>query len=171
MTAPLDLLAWRVWAFRAVYTQANAAGGAIVVDFTAGEGNTMIIMHSIGINSGTNGIKISRIDEDNTESALLNDIASAAATSGSVPRGFESVAAQPISSTLIDSTDPLTRTFSGVSDKFTVRQTVAGAANDTFTIDIRALVRHGVLPARTKARSTNQADVTETAPTINRMVT
>jgi len=168
MTAPLDLAAWRIWAFRAVYTQANAAGGAIVVDFTAGAGNTMILMHSKGINSGTNGLEIVRVDEDNNDSITLADVISAAGVTGTAPLA-RTQATATTSSPLIDVTDWLTRIFAGGQEKLTVRQDGAGIANDTLTVDVRFLVRHGV-GARDKSRSTNAADVTETAPTINRIL-
>jgi len=168
MTAPLDLTAWRIWAFRAVYTQANAAGGAIVVDFTAGAGNTMILMHAKGINSGTNGLLIVRVDEDNNDSITLANVVSAAAATGTTPTS-RAQTTTTASGTTIDVTDWLTRLFAGGQEKLTVRQDGAGIANDTLTVDVRFLVRHGV-GARDKSRSTNAADVTETVPTINRIL-
>lgn len=156
---------WAIWAHQSVFTQANAAGGAIVVDFTPGQGDAMVVLHANGLNSGTNTIQIAAYDEDNNRITVYSGIASGATTRGAIP---QTVSNSATSSATIDSSDPDSRLFHG-DDKFTIEQTGAGAQNNTLTINIRAKIR-GRPPAISKARSTNQADVTQGVPTIDRVL-
>lgn len=154
---------WGIWAFRAVYTQANGAGGAIVVDVAPARGQTMIIMHAYGINSGTNALQMLRNDEDDATSTMYLDVASAATTEGAIP---QNLAGSGTDGRRIDSTPQETRFFRG-DDQFTVQQTGAGAQNDTLTIDLRAFLSGPAIPARSVLRSTNPGDVTEATPLVN----
>lgn len=148
---------WGVWAFRASVAQANGAGGAIIVDFEPAPGETMIIMRCHAINSGTNGLKMSAFDEDNNENPLFLFISSAATTEGGLPR----VSPSGSTDTGIVGTEPWeTRLFRG-DDFFSIAQTGAGAQNDTLIIVLRAMIS-GLIPTISKARSTNQGDVTIT---------
>lgn len=156
---------WGIWAFRAVYTQANAGGGAVVVDFTPGAGDTMILMNLEAENSGTNTLQVQRTDEDNNRSGRFVQVSSAAGVFATVPRGTTIAG----SSATMDSTLIETRLFRG-DDLLTVLQTGAGVADDTLTITLRALLSSPVIPTRDLSRSTNSGDVTEATPTVNKVI-
>lgn len=135
----------------------------MIVDVNAGIGQTMIILHASGVNSGTNTFDIQRVDEDDNIAASFVDIASAAASSGRVPSAFTA----NTTSGLVMGADAMQLIFSGGTEKFTLRQEGAGAVNNTLIINIRALVSIGELPAIDVTRSTNFLDVTQ-ADTVNR---
>ncbi len=157
---------WGIWAFRASVEQANGAGGAIVLDIAPAVGDTMIIISAKGANSGTNSLDMTRIDEDQAEVARYVDVASAASTAGIMPQSVSNAAA---SASVIDSTNILERLFRG-DDVFSIFQTGAGAQFDTLVITIRALLSSSSIPTVSKARSTNQVDVTIVAPTVNKIL-
>lgn len=154
---------WGMWFYRASVAQANGAGGAIVIDFAPLQGMTMIVMHAMGSNSGTNSLRMARHDEDNTLSAILLEVASAATTQGAIPQPGPGITND---GQVFDSTPIETRLFRA-DDKFTISQTGAGAQNDTMVVDVRALLSSPTRPIVSKARSTNQGDVTIATPTIN----
>ncbi len=156
---------WGIWAFRASTAQANAAGGAIVLDVSPDPGDTMIVMWARGVNSGTNTLQILRVDEDNNQGPFLSSIGSGAGTVATMPRGFTTLT----TSDFIDSTDLHSRTFRG-DDRFTIQQTGAGAQNDTLVIDLRAYLSSSSIPTVAKGRSTNQANVTIATPTVNKIL-
>lgn len=156
---------WGQWQYRASVAQANGAGGAIVVDFAVLAGQTMIIMEASGTNSGTNGLRIERTDEDNNIAARYSDIGSAGATKGAIPQD----ATNNATSSLNISSLPFGARLYRRTDKFTIKQTGAGAQNDTLIINLRALLSSATLPLIVKSRSTNQSDVTIATPTVNRV--
>ncbi len=155
---------WGVWFYRSSTAQANASGGNIVLDVAPLQGTTMIVTECYAINSGTNGIRMLRTDEDDTDAAVLVDIASAGQTVGTIPRTVNVIT----SSLLIDSTPLETRLFRA-DDRFTIRQTVAGAQNDTLILWLRALLSSPRRPIISKGRSINQGDVTIAAPTVDKI--
>ena len=96
-----------------------------------------------------------RTDAANTVGPYYQAMGSAAGTNTSLP----------IASTTIGSSGNNAASLNVLTygtDKLTVAQTVAGAQNDTFRVQMLIRVK-GALPTVTKARSTNQADVTVTA--------
>lgn len=157
-----------VWAYRAVLTQANAAGGAIKADFTPGQAGTRGSMYRLlslaGTNSGTNGLEIYHRDEDNNTVRQLAGVASAAGVNVAIPQ----TTSLAQTSTLISDSSGQPILVSG-NDYLSVEQTAAGAQNDTLTVMARFLLR-GRPPLVTKARSTNAANVTIATPTISRVV-
>lgn len=155
---------WGYWNYRASVAQANGAGGAIVVDFTPSVGQTMYVVEARGINSGTNTVRIQRVDEDNNLGALYVTIASAATTVGSFP---QTTAFAETSS--YESTSAPGVWIRG-DDKFSILQTGAGAQNDTLIVELRAFLSSSKIPSVSKARSTNQANVTIATPTINKIL-
>lgn len=164
----LHLEEYAIWIYRAVITQANIAGGAIVLDLVPALGDEFIPLWVEAVNSGTNTLQIGELDEDNNIH-LMVAVASAAASSASIPRASQSDSADS-ARTGYPYPIPIRGHASGaVSHGLTIRQTGAGAQNDTLTIQVRGLVK-GRAPSVGKDRSTNQADVTIATPTINRLV-
>ncbi len=155
---------WGLWQYRASIAQANAGGGAIVVDFFPLQGVTMIVLWARGTNSGTNSLQIVTTDEDNIVNPFWSSIASAAGSVGTVPRTFNATT----DSDFIDTTDMAVRMIRA-NDGLTIRQTGAGAQNDTLVVELRALLSSPERALVSKARSTNQADVTIAAPTVNKI--
>ncbi len=153
---------WGIWFYHAVVTQANGAGGSIIMDFVPVQGMTMIVMHAMGINSGTNTLDIDRNDEDDVRSVSFVDVASGAGTVGSIPRAYTALT----TGRRIDSTSIETRIFRA-DDRFVIRQEGAGASGDTLTVDLRAFLSSAERPIISKGRSTNQADVTIATPTVD----
>lgn len=153
---------WGMWMYRASVAQANGAGGAIVLDFAPLQGTSMIVIMARGSNSGTNTLQIMRVDEDQNEGPFWSSIGSGAATVGTIPRGFTTLT----TSDFIDSTDLLARMIRA-GDTLTIQQTGAGAQNDTLIAEVRAFLSSPERPVVSKARSTNQADVTIATPTVN----
>ncbi len=154
---------WGVWFYRALVTQANGAGGAIVVDLVPVAGMDMIVVMASGVNSGTNDLKMERTDEDNNVAAVFYSVASAAGTKGIIPQST----AFSETSTLGMNTVPLETRIFRAGDKLTVRQTGAGAQNDTLLVVVRAFLSSAERPIVTKARSTNSGDVTIATPTVD----
>ena len=139
----------------ATFTQANVAGGSILVDVSSGAGSAFQLLALYAVNSGTNGLQVRRTDAANTVGPYYQAMGSAAGTNTSLP----------IASTTIGSSGNNAASLNVLTygtDKLTVAQTVAGAQNDTFRVLMLIRVK-GALPTVTKARSTNQADVTVTA--------
>ncbi len=155
---------WGMWQYRAVVTQANAAGGAIIVDVVPVAGMDMLVIHAAGTNSGTNGIAIYRMDEDDAVAGVYVSVASGAGTIASIPRSLQGGG----TSEQFDSVDIMTRLIRS-DDKLAFQQSVAGAQNDTLAINIRALLSSAERPIVTKARSTNSADVTIATPTVDKI--
>ena len=135
----------------------------MIVDISAGAGQTMIVLHASGVNSGTNTLDIQRVDEDDNIAASFVDVASAAASSGRVPSAFTA----NTTSGLAMGADAMQLIFSGGTEKFTIRQEGASVQNNTLIINVRALLSIGELPTIDFTRSTNFIDVTQ-ADTINR---
>lgn len=155
----------RIWQYHAVVTQANAGGGAIVLDVPCTRGTQFFVLHAHGINSGTNTLRIRKVDEDGVTSAEYAQIASAATTEAGIPRAEDD---PTLDSALIDSTDIWTRHFAG-DDRFEIRQTAAGAQNDTLTVDWRIRLL-GIKPVPNILNSVNPGDVTIATPTVDVIV-
>lgn len=140
------------------YTQANAAGGAVVCEISAGAGSEFIVLRGRFINSGTNGIQVvSESGVAGTVDCRILTVASAAGTIGSITTGSVSTAQTS------DAGMGLGYPFivSG-GQAFRIQQSAAGAQNDTFQIILVIRVR-GDRPTVTHANSTNPANVTATA--------
>ncbi len=156
---------WGMWQYRVVVTQANGAGGAVVVDVAPLQGLSMIIISAKGANSGANSLDMTRVDEDNVEVFRFVDVASAGQTAGIMPQTQSAAGA---SASLADSTPVETRLFRA-DDKFSIFQAGAGAQNDTLTIAIRAFLSSPERPLVIKSRSTNAGDVTIGTPTVDQV--
>ncbi len=156
---------WGMWFFRASVAQANAGGGAIILDFAPLQGTTMMVLEASGKNSGTNTLNMFRNDEDNNSLGFYLSVASAAATEGAIPRNFNNLASDSSSLSSIPGIFG-NLTFRG-GDQFTIEQTGAGAQNDTLVVQLRALLSSPVRPIVSKLRSTNQANVTIATPTVD----
>ncbi len=154
---------WGMWFYRAVFTQTNGAGGAMVVDFAPVAGMTMIVMSVVGENSGTNSLRIERTDEDNIDRPWFADISSGAGTFASIP---QTLSFAGTSSVMVDTTSAEVRTFRE-NDRLTILQLGAGAQNDTLTISLRAFLSSAERPVVVKGRSTNPGDVTIGTPTVD----
>ncbi len=154
---------WGMWFYRASIAQANAAGGAIVVDFVPVQGVTMIIASCHAINSGTNSLTMKRTDEDNNQNPFFLSISSGATTEGGLPR----VSPSGSTDTGIIGTEAIETRMFRADDKFTIAQTGAGAQNDTLIVVIRAFLSSAERPIVTKGRSTNQGNVTIATPTVD----
>lgn len=159
---------WRgaLYVYRASVAQANGAGGAIVLDVDAGDGNEFLVMAALASNSGTNDIQMLRVDEDNNTGVFFASVSSAATTQCAIPQSLAGTASD---GTIIDSTDPWTRVFAGAGDKFTVRQNGAGAQNDTLILQMWLRLATGI-PTVEKGRSTNAGDVTIATPTVAKVM-
>jgi len=144
----------------ATWQQANAAGGLVRIDIVPGAGSAFQVVWARATNSGTNTLIIQTQTATGAGELvpLLASIASGAATVATVPQTNSQAAT---SSSLMDSTDPSARTVSG-TQSFVVRQTGAGAQNDTLQLIMLIRVK-GALPTVSKANSTNEADVTVSA--------
>jgi len=142
-----------LWRYRGVATQANAAGGAVIIDISPGAGNYLELIDAFVSNSGTNSVNVAVRDSSNNTVSIHATVASGAATATYLP----SIGANAASSGAIASSVGL-KVFG--ADKLSLYQAGAGAQNDTLTVNIRAFVRSDTAPTVSKARSTNQADVT-----------
>ncbi len=151
---------WGLWQYRVSVAQANGAGGAITVDIVAVAGESMKVQLAMGLNSGTNGLVIQLTDTgDNLITEWLN-IASGAGTKGVIPRMENDLTASSFRSSSHD-------IWIREQDKLTIRQTGAGAQNDTLVVAVRAFLSCAERPIVLKARSTNAADVTIATPTLD----
>ncbi len=157
---------WGMWMYRVSVAQANAAGGAIVVDFVPVAGVSMVLLHLRANNDGdANGLQILKTDEDDNTDVFYASVSSGATTQATVPQALSGSASDQV---VIDSTDPMTRFFRA-DDKLTVNQTGAGAQNDTLVISLRAFLSCAERPIVTKGRSTNPSDVTIGTPSLDKI--
>ena len=139
------------------YQQANVGGGAVVVEIVPGAGSAFEVLRGRAINSGTNTISVeTRTAAGGVPAPVHYNIASGAGTTLYFGKGKVNTAETTASSAGLG--DGLTVG----TEAFTVRQTGAGAQNDTFRVLITIRVK-GALPTVSKANSTNPADVTVTA--------
>lgn len=145
-------------ALNVTYQQANAAGGAIVVDVNPASGNEISIEYGQAVNSGTNGIQGAVIDSGNADITILFAVASGVAT---LHRWGPGDVDTSVTGTGNAAGTGYPFTVRG-TDSFTVRQTGAGALNDTMQIVARFRTI-GDLPVLSKARSTNAANVSVSA--------
>lgn len=140
------------------YAQANAGGGAIVIDIRGTVGSEWRVTHGRVVNSGTNGLQVLAVDGTASPvvSGKFNDIASAAGTKANLP-------SVPGGSTTSDVPGDLeSAIFCGIHG-LRITQTAAGAQNDTMRILLYIRRTRGDLPTFSKAQSTNPADVSVTA--------
>ena len=138
------------------YTQGNAAGGAVVVDIISSAGSAFEVLYGFVTNSGTNAIQIFPATSAEVRlGSVWKNVASGAATKAGFPSVLPSATASDGDGT------PNLMLIVG-TDELVIQQTGAGAQNDTFRISINIRVK-GALPTVSKARSTNQADVTVTS--------
>ncbi len=154
---------WGLWQYRAVVTQANAAGGAITVDFAPLQGMTMIVVRCHAINSGTNSLQMGAVDEDNAQNPLYLSISSAGTVEGGLPR----ISPSGSTDTAIVGSEAIETRMFRAGDYFSISQLGAGAQNDTLTVVMRALLSSPQRPLVLKLRSTNQGDVTIATPTVD----
>ena len=150
------------WAYQArrVATQANAAGGAVVIDISPAAGQAFRVVAVYGKNSGTNVIQCRVLDEDNAANTYLAYLGSAAANYFHLPFSGSTTT----SSGNIGSSQGL---MVCPGQKLEISQTGAGAQNDTLTVAVTLeLIGSATEPTWSVARSTNAGDVTLAASTI-----
>lgn len=142
-------------------TQANAGGGKMLIDISFATGQAAILRSAYTANSGTNTLNNLILDEDNNTVCYLGGAASAAGTSNSYPSVGTVTDA---TGNKMNSTDLLISPAQVIS----MQQTGAGAQNDTLRVYLNLeLFGNYTTPTWSKARSTNQADVTIAATTIS----
>jgi len=151
---------WYLYQARRVATQANAAGGAILIDLATAPGQIAKLLHARVVNSGNNGLQAYIYDEDNAAEAYLLVIGAAAGTSASLP----SIGSAATASANNANTKDL---MFGPGQKLSFLQTAAGAQNDTLTLGITLLLTTATEPSWSVARSTNPGNVTLAANTIS----
>lgn len=159
MTNTMDAwLAGATATMNVTYTQANAAGGAVVCEISPGTGNEFILSTVKAINSGTNGIIILLEGAaGGTNMITLDNVASGAGTSVNLGPGT-------FSNTLT------TANLAGLgypfivsgSQALRVQQSAAGAQNDTFQVLINIRCK-GAVPTVIHSNSVNPANVSVTA--------
>ena len=153
------------WLYQArrVATQANVAGGAVIVDISPAAGQTVRLVSLGARNSGTNTLNIFIYDEDNAINpyqAYLANVGSAAGNTFHLP----SLGSAASASANIESSQNI---YVAAGQKLSIVQTGAGAQNDTLTVAVTlVLIGSSVEPTWDKSRSTNAADVTLSASTI-----
>ena len=151
---------WYLYQARRVATQANVGGGAVIVDIALGAGQVGWIELSTFTNSGTNGLFVDVLDEDNMIVGRLAGIASAAGNALRVPSiGTAASASLNVNESV--------RRYLGPGMKWSIYQTGAGAQNDTLTVAVTLFLSTNTEPTWDKSRSTNAADVTLAASTIS----
>lgn len=148
---------WVSAAFDVTFTQANAAGGAIIVDIANALSSRFVVLEFEAINSGTNAIQTNVTDSANKVVGSFGNIASGAGTVQNWPTGSTVTSTAAVS----PSNDPRFLIIAG-TDRLTVQQTGAGAQNDTFRLTCRLLV-YGAVPTLSVTRSTNAGNVSATA--------
>ena len=152
-----------VWIYqsRIIFTQTNAAGGAIVADYSVATGQIARLVSLRALNSGNNGISVDLVDEDNAASCRYALIGAGAATLCHLPSiGQSATATGAIASSEYLLTPP--------GAKLSIYQSAAGAQNDTLTIALTLeLWNLPTEPTISKARSTNAADVTQGTDSIS----
>ena len=154
-------MSW-IYQARRVATQANAAGGAVVVDISLASGQIARIISIRGLNSGNNGISCLIVDEDNATHAQLASISAAGGANFNLPAAV--LAGAATTSSMAQSSGFILAS----GQKLTIMQSAAGAQNDTMTICITLeLFNLPTVPTWSKDRSTNAADVTLAASTIS----
>jgi hypothetical protein len=146
------------WAFKSVFKQTNAGGGAINIDISPGLGSEFI----------WNSVMVGPDDYAAATSCLLMVQSGEATPTYVILLGSESIDNQRVSwpsSELsaadgpADTTSEMVRLVSG-SDKLVIYVDLA-TQNEEVTLVVRARIR-GVKPTVSKARSANAADVTQT---------
>lgn len=149
---------------RRVATQANAAGGAVVIDITPATGQMLIVRHLTVRNSGNNSLYVEVMDEDNATHQALAAAAAAAGLNWSMPFSPATDDNSIADGSVASSMD--LRVLQG--QKLTVYQAGAGVQNDTLTVAVTIeLIGINSDPTWSKARSTNESDVSLAASTIS----
>ena len=151
---------WYLYQARRVATQANAAGGAIIVDISVAAGQIAKLVSLQILNSGTNSLYCYLYDEDVAESNRLGGVGSAAGNR----LEFPSIGANANAAGNFASSEGL---LLGPGQLLSVFQLGAGIQNDTLTVAVTLLLSTNTAPTWSKARSTNEADVTLAASTIS----
>ena len=158
----MDLSEWGVWSWTGTATQANVAGGTIIIDVTAGAGNEIWILYAgaVGTFAAVDWLVLQLFDEDNVVVHTYAELAAAGAVTVSFPRA----------NTNIDSTTSTQEATAiagcrlvGSDLKFSV-VTSTLTQNDTVAFRFEALVRRGP-GVISEARSGGM--VTVIAPTVN----
>jgi hypothetical protein len=151
---------WGLWSFRAVVTQDNVAGGALVLDIAAGVGNVVHITDLTSTFSGTNTQDIDLIDEDANIVVKYVDLASGAGQSATIPRA--NVAVDSTTSSLLASS--LEGVWLAGSDVRLSISTGGAAQTNTLTLAFTARVMNapGTVVATRSGGTPNLA-----TPTVN----
>ena len=153
-------ISW-IYQARRVATQANAAGGAIVIDISLASGQCGRLIAAYTNNSGNNSLYVEIQDEDNAYTTSIGSVGAAAANTLRLPSIGSAASA---TGNVANSTGLIIP--SGA--KLTFRQAGAGVQNDTLTVGIvLELFNLPTVPTWSKDRSTNAADVTLAASTIS----
>lgn len=147
---------------RRVATQANAGGGAVIVDISPPTGQAYILQAVRGANSGTNGLVCVLADEDFATILTLAEIGSAAGVKFNLPSPGASAS----------STGNIANSYGLIISKgqyLRIYQTGAGAQNDTLTVSLYLEPLNpgaSTTPTYSVAASTNAGDVTLAASSI-----
>jgi len=150
-----------IYQARRVATQANAAGGKIIIDINGNPGQIMRIVSLLAYNSGTNTLNIMIVDEDWGSGPRCGYLASAAGNSMALPSIGSPATA---TSNSIDTNNLLIAPGQYLS----IQQSEAGIQNDTLTVYLTLeLFNSRTAPNWSIIRSTNAGNVTLAASTIS----
>ena len=151
---------WYLYQARRVATQANAGGGAIIVDVALASGQIARgVMGRVILGSANNGISLNVVDEDNSAAVFIGTVATGANRNAQFPSVGQTVG--------MDNASFTGNLYLGPGQKFSSANMGVGAAGDTMTLAIQMWLNTPVEPTWSKERSTNPADVTLAASTIS----
>jgi|SRR3990167_3786164 len=128
------------WSWTGTATQANAAGGVVVIDVTAGIGNVLQIMYARAVGSFalSDFVRFITVDEDNVFIAIHSSATATPTANTTFPRANTDVDSTTSGATVSASTIDL----AGPDQKF-VAESSAIAQNDTVQLLLWAWVKHG----------------------------
>lgn len=150
-----------LWQSRIIFQQTNAAGGAIISDYSLANEQYARLVEARMTNSGNNGIVIAVYDEDNAYTLPLASVGAAAGTVANLPSiGTAASASNNLASSVNLILLP--------GQKLGFVQSGAGVQNDTSTVALSLeLYNLGTEPTISTARSTNPSDVTTGTDSIS----
>ncbi len=150
-----------LWQARRIATQANVAGGKVLIDIAIPTGTVAKLVSLSVANSGTNSAYCYLLDEDNGQCGQLAAVGSGAGTNYNLPSiGGTSATSGNIQHGLAQ--------LIGPGMKLSIQQAGAGAQSDTMAVGIVLLLStDDGIPTWSIARSTNPGDVTLAASTIS----
>jgi len=154
---------WYLYQARRVFTNTNAAGGAMYVDIQVPSGTVaqLVLCYGTQTTLGTHVLGCRVYDEDNAQTANLAYIGTAATNNFSIP-------SVGTAANTNGNFNNATGFLLGPGMKLTVYTPEASAQdNDTLTVAISLLLSTNNEPTWSVARSTNAGDITEGVNTIS----